>query len=72
MAQDFAEEFFKVDPETPHSQIRPVLLRDALYDKLSPANKDSLPAWLRELCEDHKSTWAANSKGGEPNHREGH
>ena len=25
---------------------------------------------LQELLQDHKSTWEANSKGGEPNHWE--
>lgn len=25
---------------------------------------------LRELLQNHKSTWEANSKGGEPNHWE--
>lgn len=68
MAQDFAEGFFKVDPEAPYSQIRPRLLQDALYDKLDPRNRACLPTWLRELCEDHKSTWVADSRGGEPNH----
>lgn len=27
------------------------------------------PKWLVELCENHKSSWIANSKGGEPNHK---
>lgn len=31
--------------------------------------KIKTPAWFREIEENHKSNWHANSKGGEPNHR---
>lgn len=27
------------------------------------------PTWLVELCENHKSNWIPDSKGGEPNCR---
>lgn len=27
------------------------------------------PKWLVELCENHKSSWIPDSKGGEPNCR---
>lgn len=27
------------------------------------------PKWLVELCENHKSNWVPDSKGGEPNCR---
>lgn len=29
----------------------------------------NFPQWLVELCENHKSSWIPNSKGGEPNCR---
>lgn len=51
--------------------IRLATLSDELRDKLDARSRGRFPAWLRELCEDHKSTWEADSRGGEPNHREG-
>lgn len=60
--------FFVEDPDV-HSgpQIRPMVVQDIMWDKLRAENKGSFPRWLQELCENHKSTWEANSKGGEPN-----
>lgn len=44
------------------------------YIDLSKASYDTyrvtLDPRLRELLQNHKSTWEANSKGGEPNHWE--
>lgn len=50
--------------------IRLATLSDNLRDKLDAGGRARFPTWLRELCEDHKSTWEADSRGGEPNHRE--
>lgn len=30
-------------------------------------NSYDFPKWLVELCENHKSSWIPDSKGGEPN-----
>lgn len=48
-------------------QMNPVAIQDVLWEKLRAENRGSFPRWLQELCENHKSTWEANSKGGEPN-----
>lgn len=40
-----------------------------LKTALGPASTE-LPQWLRELAQDHKSTWKAGSCGGWPNYRE--
>lgn len=45
---------------------RRVTLMDALQ-----ADCPYIPQWLRELAQDHKSTWKAGSCGGWPNYREG-
>lgn len=50
--------------------IRLATFSDTLWDKLDAGGRDRFPTWLRELCENHKSTWEADSRGGEPNHRE--
>ena len=43
--------------------------RVTLKTALGPASTE-LPQWLRELAQDHKSTWEAGSCGGWPNYRE--
>ena len=42
--------------------------------KLSDLGPDSVywSDWIKELGHDHKSTWVADSKGGEPNCRREH
>lgn len=65
MARDETVEIRSIDG------IRIATFSDTLWDKLDAKGRDRFPTWLRELCEDHKSTWEADSRGGEPNHREG-
>ena len=40
-------------------------------DNLTPVS-EYWPDWIRELGQNHKSTWIADSKGGEPNCRREH
>lgn len=65
------QDAFCVETESHQSsQINPVAIQDVLWDKLRAENRGSFPRWLQELCENHKSTWEANSKGGELNHHQ--
>ncbi|MBR4792694.1 MAG: hypothetical protein IK038_03410 [Bacteroidaceae bacterium] len=50
--------------------IRLATFSDELRNKLDSWGRARFSTWLRELCENHKSTWEADSRGGEPNHRE--
>ena len=44
-----------------------IKIQDVLKNDATMVNYD-FPKWLVELCENHKSRWEPNSKGGEPNH----
>jgi len=41
-----------------------------LYDVLKDPEKyrNDIPKWMIESFQNHRSTWVANSRGGEPNH----
>lgn len=45
-----------------------IRIQDVMRSRAAMYSYD-FPKWLVELCENHKSSWIPDSKGGEPNCR---